>query len=252
MTWHGMMRTALLALLAGCATVQAPGPAGPATADWAAVLRAAVDAEGRVDFTMLAARPGPIEAVVADIARAAPNNAPEAFPARADRIAFHLNAYNALAMYGVVRDGIPARLSLLGRVNFFKLTRFVVGGLTISLYDYENDEIRPIGEERVHFALNCMAVSCPRLPAAPFTAAGLDRELDAAARHFFAEPRNVTVEDAERTVFLSAILDFYTADFLAKAPSLIAYVNRYRATPIPQDYRVRFFQYDWTINRQPA
>lgn len=76
--------------------------------------------------------------------------------------------------------------------------------------------------------------------------------LDAAACYFFAERRNVTVDDARRVLNLSAIMDFYTADFLRHAPSLAVYVNRYRATPVPTDYAVRFFDYDWTINRQPG
>jgi len=205
-----------------------------------------VDGSGRVDFAGIAADPAPLEAVV----RAIGTNDPAAEPTRAGQLASHINAYNALAMYGVVRDGIPRRLSLLDRVRFFKLTRFIVGGRPISLYDYENDVIRPIGEERVHFALNCMAVSCPRLPARPFSAPDLDAELDRAARLFFSEPRHITVDDANRTVFFSAILDFYTGDFRAKAPSLIAYANRYHAPPIPADYRTRFFSYDWTINAQ--
>ena len=52
-------------------------------------------------------------------------------------------------------------------------------------------------------------------------------------------------------ILISAILDFYTADFLEKAPSLPAYVNRYRAPPVPTDYRTAFLDYDWTINRWP-
>ena len=39
----------------------------------------------------------------------------------------------------------------------------------MSLYTLENDVIRPLGDERVHFALNCMVVSCPRLPRVAFT-----------------------------------------------------------------------------------
>ena len=44
--------------------------------------------------------------------------------------------------------------------------------------------------------------------------------------------------------------EFYAADFLASASSLIAYVNRYRAQPIPLDYAVEFLPYDWTVNSQ--
>jgi hypothetical protein len=40
---------------------------------------------------------------------------------------------------------------------------------------------------------------------------------------------------------------FYSEDFLAHAPSLVAYVNRYGAG-IRGDFKVRFFNYDWSVN----
>ena len=107
-------------------------------------------------------------------------------------------------------------------------------------------------DERVHFALNCMSVSCPRLPQVPFDGAILDRQLDAAAREFFAEPRNLTVDPSRREIRFSKILKFYMEDFLRKAPSLADYADRWRDDKLPKDYEVRFFPYDWTINRQPG
>ena len=83
----------------------------------------------------------------------------------------------------------------------------------------------------------------------PFSPAGLDRELDVEARRFLSEPRNVEVDAVRGTVRLSSILKFYTEDFLAQAPSLIAYTNRYRADAIPEGYAVRFIPYDWTLNQ---
>lgn len=66
------------------------------------------------------------------------------------------------------------------------------------------------------------------------------------------ETRNVRVDAAARTMWLSAIFKFYTEDCLAHAPSLIDYVNRYRTDPIPQDFSVRYLDYDWTVNQLPA
>lgn len=235
-------------MLAGCTTLRPPPPAGgDPEAAWTRVLRERVDEQGRVDFVGLSRDPAPLDTYVAYVGA----TSPDSFADRGARIAYLINSYNALAMWNVLRNNIPERLTLLGRVGFFKATRVVVGGREISLYDYENDVIRPLGEERVHFALNCMVVSCPRLPRLPFTGPGLERELDAAARLFFSEPRNLVVDDARRTMRVSAILDFYTEDFLAKAPSLPAYVNRYRAPPVPTDYSTAFLDYDWTINRWP-
>ncbi len=93
-----------------------------------------------------------------------------------------------------------------------------------------------------------MVVSCPRLPRTAFSADELDYQLDVAADAFMGEERNVSVDPVRREVGLSAIFDFYTKDFLDHAPTLIDYVNRYRKEPIPPEFKVRFLDYDWTVN----
>jgi hypothetical protein len=260
---HPTRRVLLLAALAGsAATPQAghaavvsnaagkPGDSEP-RARWARVLQDFVDDQGRVDFDGVAARPDDLDAYVGWVNHNSPANQPAQFAGPAQVLAYHLNAYNALAMHAIIDDGIPQTLAGLRKVRFFFLKRVLVGGQSISLATYENDVIRALKEPRIHVALNCMSVGCPRLPREPFDAAALDAQLEREARRFFAETRNVRVDDAARTLALSEILSFYTADFLAVAPSLAAYVNRYRATPVPTDYKVEFMPYDWTVNRQP-
>jgi hypothetical protein len=215
---------------------------------WTSVLTRHVDERGRIDFSTLKDNHDDLDRVVAFIAALDPATQPVLFPDKQTRLAFDLNAYNALAMYGVLNTGIPESLGGLKKISFFYLRTFTVGGRSISLYDLENKTIRPFGDERVHFALNCMVVGCPRLPRVAFNAGILDHQLDAAANEFMAEERNVRVTAGKREVWLSAIFDFYQVDFLAHAPSLIGYVNRYRAEQIPSDFAVRFFAYDWTVN----
>jgi hypothetical protein len=251
-----MLRGALagvIALLAGCAQL-VPAPEGAATTDrveaeaaWARVLERHVDERGRVDFAALERDGADLDRFVSWVYAVGPNNRPELFPTRTDVLAYHINAYNALAMYNVLAAGRPRSLSEYGLFRFFYLRRVMVGAAPISLYAYENDVIRPLGEERVHFALNCMASSCPRLPRMPFRAATLEAVLADEARRFFAEPRNLALDAARGIVRLPAILDWYREDFLAKAPSLTAYVNRHRAAPIPEHYAVEFHPYDWTV-----
>ena len=245
----------LLGALVGCATLvpapRAPQSAEPPVEAWAKVLARFVDDRGRVDFDGITKYPRDLDQYVAWVYAVGPNNQPGLFSTREQVIAYHLNAYNALAMYNVIEAGIPTSLAGLRKASFFFLRKLQVGDEPLTLYAYENQVIRPLGEERVHFALNCMAVSCPRLPRVPFRAESLDAELDRQARFFFSEARNLRIDTATRTVWLSKILDFYTGDFLAKAPSLIAYANRYSREAIPLDYTVRFIPYDWTVNRQP-
>src|SRR5216684_2553833 len=216
-------------------------------AAWTKVLTRCVDDSGRIDFDSLRRDHVDLDRVVAFVAAVDPVSQPKRFPDKHSRLTFYINAYNALAMYGIVQAGIPESLGGLTKFTFFFLRTFTVSGKSISLYKFENDVIRPLGEERIHFALNCMVVSCPRLLRTVLTADQLDHQLEKAAHEFVNETRNVRVDAAERTVWLSAIFQFYTKDFLAHASSLIEYVNRDRIEPIPQDFKVRFLDYDWTV-----
>ena len=243
-------------LLVGCASVSRPnlsiGAASPVPYDaWARVLERYVDDQGRVNFAGVASDRADLDRFVAWIYDNGPNNQPQLFPTPAHVLAFHINAYNALAMHKVVQTGIPDSLSGLKKVGFFYLGKVQVGTEPISLYDYENKVIRALGDPRIHVALNCMSVSCPRLPREVFQGDVLDAQLEREAKNFFNEPRNVEVNEVAKSLKVSEILRFYTPDFLAKAPSLAAYVNRYRDVKVPESYAVDFFTYDWTINRTP-
>jgi hypothetical protein len=235
---------------AACATVGPPVPtAGVATdasAAWERVLDQHVTDDGRIDFVGLRAGPRDLEAYVAWAAVNGPRSTPERFATPDSRLAYWLNTYNAVAMYLVV----STRLRPEALVRFFILTRIQIDGEATSLYALENSVIRPLGDPRIHFALNCMARGCPRLPRAPFTVAGLPVELERETRRFLADPRNVQIDPPLRTVRFNSILRFYTEDFLPAAPSLAAYANRYRDEKIPEDYRVRFIPYDWTLNQK--
>ncbi len=37
---------------------------------------------------------------------------------------------------------------------------------------------------------------------------------------------------------------------IAHSPTLVAYIDKYASTRIPEDYRIEFLDYDWTINDQ--
>ena len=256
---HPALRAARLALACAlacagiaCASVRVP-EGGAVTFEaanqaWARVLECCVDERGRVDFARLAREPRDLELYVRHVAEVDPDSDAGAFPTVQARLAHHINAYNALSMYGVIQLGIPRTNAGLRKVRFFFLRRYRIAGGKETLYAYES-RIRAIGDPRVHFALNCMSVSCPQLPRVPFRAEGFERQIDAVSRSFVNDERYVQVEAAARRVRISAIFKFYTKDFLAEADSLIAYINRLRNEPIPADYEVEFLPYDWTINR---
>ena len=215
------------------------------------MLKHHVDDQGRVDFSAVSAERADLDRFVSLIHAAAPNNRPDLFRGPQDMLAFHINAYNALALYNVLDSGIPASLGGLRKFRFFALKKVSVGAAPISLYDYENDIIRKLGDPRIHFALNCMVAGCPRLPQTPFDGARLDAQLEAAARLFFSESRNLVVDARRKVIRVSALLKFYAEDFLQQEATLARYIARYRELPPAADaYSMEFIPYDWTVNTQ--
>lgn len=247
-------------MLGGCAT-RVVVPSGPvlaapqANAAWARVLDRFVNEVGEVDFAALAQDRSDLDHYVRFVAQEplrleTTGGTPDAVAH--ERIAHLINAYNALAMFNVIDSGIPTTHAGLNKVGFFILRTLQIGGEERSLYDFENKVIRPytrrLGEPRVHFALNCSALACPRLPRTPFAGPDLPQQLARESKAFFARPENFRVDHSERTVWLSEILDFYPEDFVpAHGVNLIDYANRHVVEPAPLDYRIRYTPYDWTI-----
>ena len=241
----------LALLLSACSTLQkTPTSAlnlesGKALEAYQRVLKNFVNKDGEVDFEGLQKEPKDLSDFIFYVAKKkfADLGSPE------EALAHHLNAYNALSMYTVLQRGIPKSNSGLSKLFFFRLTKMEIGGEIMSLEAYEKNYIRAMGEDRVHWVLNCMSVSCPRLPQEPFIAEYLEVRLQAATSEFFNSEKNVKVDDKKKEVSVTEILHFFPEDFIPKkAPSVTTYVNLYRNTPVPSDYEVRYIPYDWTIN----
>ena len=274
-----------LALLVACTTVHPPvPPSAPANAgfsheDFDAFLLRFVNDRGRVDYTAALANRADLDRYLAQLAAVSPDSHPQRFPGEHDRLAYWLNAYNTsaisilLAHYPIssVNDVRPPRVFffLPGRAGFFLFRRVVLGGKRTTLYSLENGLVRKrFLEPRVHFALNCAAKSCPRLPARAFTGPDLEAQLERETRRFVAEDRNVRFDPARRTLYLSSIFKWYEEDFTRwlaeRRPgaerSLRGYVLLYlpetKAAPIRDcaDCEVEFVRYDWGLNdqRDPA
>lgn len=217
---------------------------------WQIVLSQFVDEDGWVDFEGLKKNPEHLNNYIAFVAETNPNQRSDLFPTPEAKLAHYINSYNALSIYNILDSGIPETHAGLRKIKFFALKEMKIGGEVMSLKTYEDDIIRKQGDPRIHFALNCMAASCPKLPRVPFEAAQLDQQLDAGTRYFFSEKRNLTIDPVQKVALTTEILDFFPQDFLAHAPTLTDYINKYSTQKIPADFELKFFSYDWTVINQ--
>lgn len=269
------MRSCLLitmAVIAGCSTTKSVDsrfqPAQPVeqlrydAADWQKVLGAAVTADGYVRYEALTGN----EAGVRDalyryvglIGAVSPDNRADLFPRREDKLAYFLNAYNALAMYAVLERGLPANTLLSGFPgSIYHGDRFPVGGKATTLHDLEQ-RIREYEDPRVHFALNCMSNSCPPLRQEAYSGAALDGQLKDQGRRYLTDPRGA-VAGADGEVEVSRIFKMYEGEFLEayrkrtgkSDATLLEAAREYapESSPLKSATGVRIMKYDWSLNR---
>jgi hypothetical protein len=218
-------------------------------AQWNALLAKYVDDKGRVDYNAIDR--GAFDKVFAAVAASSPKKNPDKYPSKDAQKAYYLDAYNVLAWKNVL-NRLP-KLKNVGseKVSFFYITKFVVGGDEMNLYDLENKIVRPTFKDaRVHFALNCASGGCPQLPQDAFTPAKVDEQLSREAKKFCNEKRNVDFDATTKKLKLSHIFDWYKDDFGKEPAKVIAWINQYRSDKLPADAKIEYVDYDWTLNDQ--
>ncbi|MBN8280223.1 MAG: DUF547 domain-containing protein [Gammaproteobacteria bacterium] len=170
----------------------------------------------------------------------------------ATRVAFFINAYNALAIQGIL-DGRSPR-SWLGRRGYFRGKDHQVLGASTSLDQLEADRLLPLGEPRALFAVACGALACPRLANRAYDAGTLEPRLEQAARAFANDPTRNRYDPVRRIAFLSSLFEAHQAEFARAAGSYQKYLARYVADPAAAEllardgFEVRFVPDEWTLN----
>jgi len=183
-----------------------PGPAHALdSAPWQAVLDTHVDAASRVDYAAAAADPR-LEAYVASLA-----TAPEP-EGRDAKLAFWMNAYNALTVDLVADEWPIASIRDLDGGNPWRKRTFTVASRTVTLDDIEHGILRPLEDARIHAGVNCASVGCPPLHRRAFTAANVDAELDQAVVRW-AATNAVVADGPDGALRISRIFDWYGEDF---------------------------------------
>ncbi len=171
---------------------------------------------------------------------------------RAQKLTFWINAYNALAIKGVL-DNYPLK-SVMDVEGFFDKLKYEIAGVEYTLNDIENRVIRPtFGDPRIHFALVCASLSCPNLESKAFKPEDLDKELDEAGRKFLQDSAKNKIDKNKGIVYLSKIFEWYAQDFIKSSGSVLEFVRDYfsdedRKYLRGRDFKVEFWEYDWNLN----
>lgn len=220
--------------------------------EFATVLQVAIKPDG-VDYAALRADHAALDRYRAQLAAATLSTD------RLEKIAFLINAYNAETL-ALVISKLPADPATWSTwsikdagstfTSVWKAYSFDIAGRHYTLDELEHTLLRPLGEPRIHMAINCASRSCPPLAVQPYLVATLDVQLEATARAFVANPYHVRLQ--EGVVRINPLLDWFGEDFIASGGVRAFLSARAPAGPIT-DYLIgakplKFFDYDWKLN----
>ncbi|MCL9815894.1 DUF547 domain-containing protein [Natronocalculus amylovorans] len=177
---------------------------------------------------------------------------------------FWINIYNAFVQLALRAD----RTRLHKKRAFFGDQFITIGGVELSLDEIEHGIIRSeqwslglgyLGwpfyrdvvsewaletrDYRIHFAINCGAVSCP--PIIAYTASSIADELDVATRSYLEQ--EVTYDPKTNVARLPRLCLWYRGDFGGRS-GLQTMLEQYDIVPPNTTPTLRYNTYDWSVS----
>jgi hypothetical protein len=170
---------------------------------------------------------------------------------RDQQLATLIDLYNAVVLDAIAARYKPGYSPSDDDFALFKEKIVPLKQKMISLNELENEIIRPTFKDpRVHAALVCGAVSCPPLRSQAYTRDNVQDLLEENMKRFINDPQRNVIDEQAKTLKLSKIFDWYSADFGGE-DGVRRTISRYSGKDV-SGYKLEFLEYDWTLNDRAA
>lgn len=182
---------------------------------------------------------------------------------RNQQLAYWINLYNVNVVATVAEKHPIKSIRALStdpvvRLNIFNKELVPFHGGKISLNTIENKNIREgFKDARIHFAINCAALSCPPIRESAYTGAAVQEQLDAQTRKFLDGPMGARVSrnGSKTVVKTTKIMKWFDKDFDAWGGGRLAFIRKY----VSDDKRkmidaasgkvsLEYDDYNWDLN----
>lgn len=220
------------------------------------ILKQYVDKEGMVDYAGLKASPEKLDQYLSILDQTNP-----ALLGDSDRLAFWLNVYNAYTLkliinnYPIKSIRQAANGPFIPKINTpWEVDLVKVGGKVYDLDHVEHKVIRKeFDDARVHFALVCAAMSCPKLRLESYRGDILDQQLHDQGVDFLNSNNKNRIEKDGTQIRVSKIFKWFKGDFAKDGRTLQQFVAEFYegelAEALSQNkLKVKYTSYDWSLN----
>ncbi|MBU3821033.1 DUF547 domain-containing protein [Flavobacteriaceae bacterium XHP0103] len=206
---------------------------------WTAILQKYVSNDGHVDYKSLKKDSSSLTKYINYLGE----NTPKDNWSNQEILAYWINAYNALTVDLILRH-YPIE-SIKDIKNPWEQRLWKLGNTWYNLDKIEHDILRKMNEARIHFAIVCASVSCPKLQNEAYEASKLEAQLTKATKEFLNDPTKNYI--SHNGLELSKIFQWFTKDFKQNG-SLIDFLNQYSDINISENAKIKYKEYNWSLN----
>lgn len=206
---------------------------------WKELLQKHVNNSGNVNYKAIVKDQQLLQNCLDEFSKNQPNTS----WSKNDILAYWINAYNAFTIKLII-DNYP--IKSIKDINNPWDKKFIPNGKQLmSLNDIEHDILRKMNEPRIHFAIVCASVSCPKLLNEAYIASKLDLQLTVATEEFLTDNSKNNI--SEENLKLSKIFKWFSEDF-SQNGSLVDFLNQYSNIEISSNAKKSFMDYNWDLN----
>lgn len=218
-------------------------------AGFASFLDGAVSEAG-VDYTLLKTRQAALTTYLDEV-----SNAPAASFTNDEKLAFYVNAYNALTINLILTENPKSIMDLDGG-KVWDQRSWGVGRQKLTLNQIEHQNARKLTDGRVHAVVNCASKGCPPLPPKPLLPGTVQAQLDEAAARWV----RTNAFKLDGTVLqLNQIFKWYGDDFVSmpagtaseadKQKAAVAFITKHGGA-VSAATTFEWREYDWSLNKK--
>ena len=176
---------------------------------------------------------------------------PNTLASKDEKLAFWINAYNVLTIDLIILEKESKSIKNLGSflTSPWKRFNWKINGKNYTLDDIEHDIIRKLNDPRIHFAINCAALSCPDLRKEAYRANKLNAQLQNQVNLTLSNSsKGFKSINGNKEARVSKVMDWFGEDF--NAGNINKWLQTFKKQVVNDNTKISFFDYDWSLNKQ--
>ncbi len=207
-------------------------------------LKSNVDINGKIDYLHLKKSPGELVYILDNASKLSTK-----FDDKDTARAFWINMYNLQVIKGLV-DGFPAA-SVNNIPGFFKEKTFTVDNKAITLFEIESKILPEIQKDAcIHFVLSTGSNGGVVLMNGAFFPKTVNEQIKQQTKLFINNKNIVKIDSKNKLLDLPKIFEWYNSEFVTYFGNEIDFLNIFLDKKIENNFVIRTYAFDWSINKK--